>query len=85
MAYQVLLALAYLKREKRVHRDIKPSNLLINSEGIVKVKRAPIACLPYLALSRKELCRRSIPDNSSLALPCQMSLRKLYAVGRGTR
>ncbi|CAM9129899.1 unnamed protein product [Scytosiphon promiscuus] len=37
MAYQVLLALAYLKREKRVHRDIKPSNLLINGEGIVKV------------------------------------------------
>ncbi|CAN0115129.1 unnamed protein product, partial [Hapterophycus canaliculatus] len=37
MAYQVLLALAYLKRERRVHRDIKPSNLLINSEGIVKV------------------------------------------------
>ncbi|CAM9612987.1 unnamed protein product [Ectocarpus sp. 8 AP-2014] len=38
MAYQVLLALDYLKRGKRiVHRDIKPSNLLINSQGVVKV------------------------------------------------
>ncbi|CAN0434962.1 unnamed protein product [Ectocarpus sp. 12 AP-2014] len=38
VAYQVLLALDYLKREKRiVHRDIKPSNLLINSQGVVKV------------------------------------------------
>eukprot|EP00903_Cladosiphon_okamuranus_P008627 g8273.t1 len=37
MAYQVLLALVYLKQEKRVHRDIKPSNLLINSQGVVKV------------------------------------------------
>ncbi|CAB1098956.1 unnamed protein product [Ectocarpus sp. CCAP 1310/34] len=40
VAYQVLLALDYLKREKRiVHRDIKPSNLLINSQGVVKVNR----------------------------------------------
>ena len=40
VAYQVLLALDYLKREKRiVHRDIKPSNLLINSQGVVKVKQ----------------------------------------------
>ncbi len=38
MTYQVLLALAYLKRQKRVHRDIKPSNLLINSQGVVKVQ-----------------------------------------------
>ena len=37
MAFQVLWALAYLKREKRVHRDVKPSNLLINSRGEVKV------------------------------------------------
>ncbi|CBN78311.1 Mitogen-activated protein kinase kinase (MAP2K) [Ectocarpus siliculosus] len=38
VAYQVLLALDYLKRGKRiVHRDIKPSNLLINSQGVVKV------------------------------------------------
>lgn len=37
MAYQVLLALSYMKQEKRLHRDIKPSNLLINSQGVVKV------------------------------------------------
>ncbi|CAN0559704.1 unnamed protein product, partial [Laminaria digitata] len=37
MVFQVLQALAYLKRQNRVHRDIKPSNLLINSQGVVKV------------------------------------------------
>lgn len=37
MAVQVLWALSYLKRQKRVHRDIKPSNLLINARGEVKV------------------------------------------------
>ena len=37
VAVQVLWALSYLKRQKRVHRDIKPSNLLINSRGEVKV------------------------------------------------
>eukprot|EP00622_Pseudochattonella_farcimen_P006863 FR742734.1.p1 GENE.FR742734.1~~FR742734.1.p1 ORF type:complete len:329 (+),score=29.23 FR742734.1:62-988(+) len=37
MAFQVLWALAYLKREQRVHRDIQPSNLLVNSRGEVKV------------------------------------------------
>ena len=35
---QVLLALHYLHREKRlIHRDIKPSNILLNSRGDVKL------------------------------------------------
>ena len=38
LCHQVLLALHYLHRVKRlIHRDIKPSNILLNSRGEVKL------------------------------------------------
>jgi mitogen-activated protein kinase kinase 1 len=37
MTFQMLAALAYMKKHTRVHRDIKPENMLINSQGFVKL------------------------------------------------
>lgn len=56
IAYQMLLALAYLKQVKRVHRDIKPSNLLINSQGIVKVLCTVCTSITTSYLLRPSTC-----------------------------
>lgn len=71
MAYQVLLALCYLKEEKRVHRDIKPSNLLINSQGVVKV------CVRLLVFYHT----RSSKQSPLVVTFCDRGQRGNYAVG----
>jgi mitogen-activated protein kinase kinase 1 len=43
ITYQLLWALAYLKRKSRVHRDVKPSNVLINSRGFAKLSDFGVA------------------------------------------
>eukprot|EP00752_Nemacystus_decipiens_P005646 g5109.t1 len=96
VAYQVLLALAYLRREKRVHRDIKPSNLLINSHGVVKDETTAIdliqtivdAPAPMLDPTRfsRDLCRfvadclKKSPDDR---IPAQALLGAPWVTGGG--